>query len=117
MKTILISRMALPCLLVCFSVNGIAQEIKPQIPEQYIPRENITGVGTKTIVYQLPPNFIIGNALDLESHLRQYVVIDQVNLDETTITIHSKQVIRGEEVNMIFDRLGMTFFQTAPKTK
>lgn len=109
--------MALPCFLVCFSVYGLSQELTPKISDEYVPRENITGVGSQTIVYHLPPDYHIVNAQDLESHLRQYEVIDQVTLSEGLITIHSTEVIRGEEINMIFDRLGMTFFQTAPKTK
>ena|SRR6218665_1005768 len=117
MKTTLISRVALPCLLVCFSMNGYTQELKPHVAEEYVPRENITGVGTKSVSYLIPSNLQVRDAEGLISHLKQYDVIQTVLIDGQTITILSKQVISGNEINLIFDRLGMSFFQAAPKNK
>jgi len=117
MKTTLISGMALSCLSVCFSMNGYAQELKPYVPEEYVPRENISGVGTKSVTYLIPAHFQMKDKEDLVSHLKQYEAIESVLIDGQAITIETKQVISGNEINLIFDRLGTTFFQVAPKTK
>ena len=85
--------------------------------EEYHPRENITGVGTNSVTYLIPSNYQVNDAESLVSHLKQYEAIQSVLIEGQTIVIHTKQVISGNEINMIFDRLGMTFFQVAPKTK
>ena len=85
--------------------------------EEYHPRENITGVGTNSVTYLLPSNYQVNDVESLVSHLKQYEAIQSVSIEGQSIVIHTKQVISGNEINMIFDRLGMTFFQVAPKTK
>ena len=117
MKTTLISGMALSCLSVCFSMSGYAQEVKPYVTEQSVPRENISGVGTKTVTYLIPSTFEVKDAESLVSHLKQYEAIQSVQLDGQLITIETKQIISGNEINLIFDRLGRTFFLVAPKNK
>ncbi|HTH31131.1 MAG TPA: hypothetical protein VL946_07255 [Lacibacter sp.] len=98
-------------------MNGYAQELKPYVAEEYVPRENISGVGTKSVTYLIPSGFDVKDKESLVSHLKQYEAIQSVLIDGKTITIETTQVISGNEINMIFDRLGTAFFQVAPKTK
>ena len=78
--------------------------------EEYHSRENITGVGTNSVIYIMPSGWQVKDPDGMISHLKQYEAIDSVTIDGNQIRIHTKQVISGNEINLIFDRLGMSFF-------
>lgn len=81
--------------------------------EEYHPRENITGVGTNSVTYLLSSNLKVKDTEGLVSHLKQYEAIESVLIDGNTIRIQTREILSGKDVNMIFDRLGMSFFQTS----
>ena len=116
MKTTLISIMAMPCLLVCFSTNGFGQQLTP-MQDEYTPRENITGIGTKTVVYHVLPDYQVKNAQDIETYLERMNGVDDAEITNNSITIHFDQIIRGQEINALFERVEMYYIQSPVSTK
>ena len=114
MKATLISHMALPCLLVCFSVSGYGQQLNPY-QEEHFDSPKFTGIGTTTVSYQIDSKQKVKNDSELETYLERINGITDAIISEENITVVFEEVIRGQEISMIFQRVEMLHLESKSK--
>ena len=111
MKTYLISRMVMPCVMVCCVTTGFSQD-SPIHPENYSQRNNITGYGTTIIHYHLDGSQRISDEKMLKNYLQQFEGIKQVAIHSDDIQISFDDIKNVGQVDLLFERVEMLYLTT-----
>jgi|GEM_PF-2843325 len=96
--------------------TSYGQQIERQNDDVYVNKQ-ITGIGSSTIVYHLLPNYLVRSEQDVKSYLGRIHGIDRVEVTNEAITAHFEEIINGQEINMIFERVEMLYIQIPTKNK
>ncbi|WP_341901594.1 hypothetical protein [Fluviicola taffensis] len=96
--------------------TSYGQQLERQNDDVYVNKQ-ITGIGSPTIIYHLLPNYIVSSAQDIKTYLGRIHGIDRVEVTNEAITVHFEEIINGQEINMIFDRVEMLYIQVPTKSK
>jgi len=112
MKTLLISRAALPLFFLCVTSWSYAQVEHDH--SRKLMRDNVVGYGTTLLSYQLPESVVCSDVEKLREYAFTFSGVTNLTVDSNSIDIQFDNLEHARNVELIFARMEILYLEIKP---